>query len=111
MRRTGLALLFLAVGLATTWVALKVGSQMSYRLPFKLVPRNRGGCYEIGPCWLPWWAIVLLLGYLLGPTLIFAITGCVSARPGTGALRVWLRLLALIIWTSLFFLVGYALQP
>lgn len=111
MRRAGLALLFLAVGLVTTWGALKVGSQMSYRLPFKRAPRTRGGCYEIGPCWLPWWAIVPLFGYLLGPTLIFAITGWVSTRPRTGALRVCLRLLALVIVTSLFYVVGYALQP
>lgn len=111
MRRVGFALLFLAVGLLTTWMALKVSSQMSYRLPFKLVPRAGRGCYEIGPCWLPWWAIVPLLGYLLGPTLLFAITGWISARPGTSALRVWLRLLGLVIATGVFFVAGYALQP
>lgn len=109
MRRVYLAFLFLAVGLVTTWAALWVGSNMSYRLPLKLVPHTRGGCYEIGPCWVPWWAIVLLLGYLLGPALIFAITGWVSAHPGTGALRIWLRLIGLFL-TGLFFVAGYELQ-
>ena len=111
MRRFGLALLFFAVGLVTTWAALKIGSDMSYRLPFKLVPRTRGGCYEIGPCEPPWWTIVPLLGYLFGPALIFAITGWVSGRPGTGALRALLRLLGLVLATGLFFVTPYALRP
>lgn len=111
MRRVGLALLFLAVGLVTTWAALRAGSHMAFRLPFRLVPRGGGGCYEIGPCSLPWWAAALLFGYLFGPALVFAITGWISAHPGTGALRIWCRLLGLVVATALFFVTPYALGP
>lgn len=110
MKRIGLSLGFLIAGLLTTWAALVAGSHMSFRFHFKLVHRDSGACYEIGPCSVPWWVIAALVAYLLGPSLIFTVTGWLSARPGVTASKKLRRLLLLTVLTVLLYLLGYAIS-
>lgn len=55
------------------------------------------------------WA-ALFLAYVLGPSLIFAVTGWVSARPVPGHARGVHRLFRLVIVTTLFYLVAAAIS-
>lgn len=109
MKRLGVTVAFFIVGLMTTWAAMLAGSHMPRGFHVKLAP-NFKGCYEIGPCSVPWWATALLIAYLLGPSLIFAATGWVSALPGIATSKRLGRLLALVIITALLYCAGYAIS-
>lgn len=108
MKRIGLSIAFFIVGLLTMWAAMVAGSHMSFRFSPNWA-KSSSGCHEIGPCSVPWWITVLLIAYLLGPSLIFAMTGWSSARPGVPTRKRFGRLLALMAITALLYLVGYAI--
>lgn len=86
------------------------GSNLPPRFHVKLVHKGFSGCYEIGPCSVPWWVTALLMAYLFGPSLIFAGTGWISARPGITASKRLGRLVVLIVITALLYLAGYAVS-
>jgi len=110
VKRIGVGIGFAAIGLVTTWLSCLLGSRMSFRLNIHL-PGSSGGCYEIGPCSLPWWATALLLAMLFGPTVVFAVVGWSTGRspkPMGTAMR---RLAALVPLTACFYLFAYAARP
>lgn len=109
MKRIGWAALFFVVGIVTTWAAMWTTSHMPHKLQLNLVPRISGDCDEIGPCSLPWWASSLFLVYVLGPSLAFALTGWLSARPGVDHVKGVPRLVRLIAGTVLFYFVASAI--
>jgi hypothetical protein len=108
--RIRLTFAFFIVGLLTTWVAMVAGSHMPLRFRIKFAAQASSGCYEIGPCVLPWWATSLLVAFLVGPALIFALTGWISAPPIISATKKLGRLAALIVITTLFYLASYAIR-
>ncbi len=110
MKRTGVGIGFAVIGLFTTWLSCWLGSRMPFRLGFHF-QSGSGGCYEIGPCSLPWWAIVLLLAMLFGPTLVFAIVGWFTGRGPSVARTAAKRLVALVPLTACFYLLAYAARP
>lgn len=110
MKRIGLSVGFLIVGLLTTWAAMFAGSHMSFRLPVKLLDHDSKACYEIGPCSVPWWVTAALVAYILGPSFIFTVTGWLSTRPGVTTSKKLSRLLMLTVLTVLLYLLGYAMS-
>ncbi len=109
MKRIGLSVAFFIAGLLTTWAAMLAGSHLPRRFHVKLAP-HFGGCYEIGPCSVPWWVTALFIAYFLGPSLIFALTGWISARPGIAASKKLGRLFGLVIITAMLYLTGHAIS-
>jgi hypothetical protein len=110
VKRIGLSSVFFIVGLLTTWAAMFAGSHISPWFKFSLVHHSSRACYEIGPCSVPWWATTLLATYFLGPSLVFSVTGWISARPGISTSKRIRRLLALIVITALLYLMAYAIN-
>jgi len=111
LRRGGTAIVFLIVGLLTTWASCWLGSRMSLRLPTKVLPNGSGSCREIGLCVQPWWITAAFLAYLFGPSLVFGVTGWVTAGAGTSVRNVAFRLVVLILLTASLYLIGYATGP
>ena len=110
MKRIGLSVGFLIIGLLTTWAAMFAGSHMSFRFHIKLLHHDSRACYEIGPCSVSWWVTAALVAYILGPSLIFTVTGWVSARPGVTTSKKLSRLLILTVLTVLLYLLGYVIS-
>jgi hypothetical protein len=110
VKRVGVGFSFAVVGLVTTWFSCWLGSRMSFRLPVHFLG-NSGGCYEIGPCSLPWWASAMLFAMLFGPTFVFAVVGWFTGRSPALVRTVVLRLGALIPLTACFYLFSYAARP
>jgi hypothetical protein len=84
---------------------------MSLRLPIKVLPHDSGSCHEIGLCTQPWWITAAFLAYLFGPSVVFALTGWVTAGTGTPVRNVAFRLVVLILLTASLYLIGYATGP
>ena len=110
MKRAGITIAFLLVGLLTTWLACLAGSHMSFRLPIGVSLRHSNGCYEIGECSVPWWAVLGFLAYILGPSTVFGVAGWFAGRMGVTPRRAMLQLLALIVLTTFLYLTAYALE-
>ena len=105
LRRGGTAIAFLIVGLLTTLASCWLGSRMSLRLPIKVLPHGSGGCHEIGLCSQPWWITAAFLAYLFGPSVVFGVTGWVTASARTSVRNVAFRLVVLILLTAALYLI------
>lgn len=107
MKRLGLSFAFFIAGLLTTWAALFAGSHLPEHIKFNLSLPVSGSCHEIDLCSVPWWISALLIAYLLAPSLIFAVTGWISAGACISTSRMFARLLALMLMTALFYIASY----
>ena len=84
---------------------------MSLHLPIRVLTYDSRGCQEIGLCSQPWWITAAFLAYLLGPSVVFGVTGWVTGGAGTFVRNVASRLAVLILLTASLYLIGYATGP
>jgi hypothetical protein len=111
MRRTGFSILYFVTGMVTTWLALWIGSRVNWRVQTGLhLTYRQGNCHEIDLCSPPWWATLLFLCYIFGPTLIFAVVGWRLARDSLTFKKLWLSLVALTLPTMLIFVGPYVVK-
>jgi hypothetical protein len=105
VKRTAIGITGLVFGLFLTWLCLYVFSHMHW--PQSGRPVN--GCHELGKCPVSWLAGTQLFLSLFGPALLFGLLNGAAWKRWT--LRKWMIwFAALIFFTVVFYLYGYAHQ-
>lgn len=95
---------FAAMGLASSWLALRAvesvdWSELTYRWP-------AGRCRELDHCGVPWYGVALFVSILLLPSAVHAVAGWRLAATGASVRRFGLTALVLFVGTALFFVVA-----
>ncbi|MFJ1213781.1 MULTISPECIES: hypothetical protein [Burkholderia cepacia complex] len=111
MKRTGFSLAYWIAGLITTWFALWIGSRIDWQIHTGLrLPFGQDDCREIDLCSPPWPTTVLLIGFLIGPSLAFAFAGWRIGRHRTTPQKVASSLVTLAIPTMLIYIASYVIR-
>lgn len=111
MKRAGLSLAYWIAGLITTWLACWIGSRIDWRIHtgWRLY-FGRHSCHEIDLCSPPWPVFALLIAFLLGPSLAFAVAGWRIGRQRATARKRVLSLIALVTPTMLIYIASYVIR-
>lgn len=111
MKRAGFSLAYWIAGLITTWFACWIGSRIDWRIHTGLRwPSDRNSCHEIDLCSPPWPTTILLIAFLIGPSLAFAFTGWRISRHRVTTKKLISSLMALAVPTMLVYIGTYVIR-
>ncbi len=104
MKRLAVAVAGVVFGLFVSWLCLYSFS----RIDWPVSNRPASGCHEIAHCPIYWWTYPLLIGTLIGPSLLLGLVNAAAWKRWT--LRRWSWTFGLLtLLTGLFYLAGYLL--
>ncbi len=95
---------FSILGLAVTWIALRIGGSIDWRGLTYQWPEGR--CWELDHCDVPWYGVTLFFGVLLLPTAVHAFAGWRLAAGGVAVRAASLNAVGLFVGTCVFFVVA-----
>ena len=75
MKRAGLSVLYLAVGLLASWQFAVLVSKLAQRFSWPLISTRWHGCWDIEHCIVPWWTYAIMAMFIVGPGVGWAIVG------------------------------------
>lgn len=111
MKRTGFSLAYWIAGLITTWLSLWIESRIDWQIHTGLrLSFGRNDCHEIDLCSPPWPITVLLIGFLIGPSIAFAFAGWKISRHRVTPQKVASSLATLAILTMLIHIASYVIR-
>ncbi|PCE24089.1 hypothetical protein BWP39_30870 [Paraburkholderia acidicola] len=106
MKRAVFSAAYLAVGLSVSWQVARLSSRLAQQYSWPLLDTRWHGCWDIEHCQVPWWGYAVIVTFLFGPAVTWAVVGFQQA-PRLMMSRFISSAALLVLVTAVFYLSFY----